>query len=265
MPKLEKYLDMRNVATRKNMGSDYGIKLIKKYMNQLKNKNFYILKLDISKYFYSIDHDVLKSLIIKDLNEEECRLICHIIDSSNEDYVYESIQKIQQKGIDVPNYERKKGLPIGNMTSQFLSVFFLHKLDHYIVHDLTISRYVKYMDDMILMHEDKEYLKFCLEKIEYKLKQEYQLKLNSKKTKIISCKEGFVFLGYHFKLRNKRLIVRIRKETKKKIRKNINKMNYEFQNQSITFEQYFSSMNNYYDTFKYGSRFKIQQEINSKL
>ena len=62
---LSKYLDDRNVVTRKNKGTDYGIKLVKKYLNILKNKydDFYILKIDISKYFYSIDHNVLKSLL----------------------------------------------------------------------------------------------------------------------------------------------------------------------------------------------------------
>ena len=64
--KLSKYLNNRNVATRKKMGSSYGIKLIVKYIEELKSKHkeFYILKLDISKYFYSIDHEVLKSLLI---------------------------------------------------------------------------------------------------------------------------------------------------------------------------------------------------------
>lgn len=66
MPKLEKYLDYRNVATRKNMGSDYAIRLAKKYLETLKkNDEFYVLKLDISKYFYSIDHEVLKSFLKK--------------------------------------------------------------------------------------------------------------------------------------------------------------------------------------------------------
>ena len=65
-PKLEKYLDHRNIATRKNMGSDYGIKLVKKYLEQLKKYDqVYVLKIDISKYFYHIDHEVLKRMIKK--------------------------------------------------------------------------------------------------------------------------------------------------------------------------------------------------------
>ena len=62
LKKLEKYLDIRNDATRKNMGYDYTIKLLIKYLKEEKKyRKFYILRIDISKYFYSIDHDVLKN------------------------------------------------------------------------------------------------------------------------------------------------------------------------------------------------------------
>ena len=79
--KLTKYLDMRNCATRKKMGTDYGVKLIKKYLVTLKNKynKFYILKIDISKYFYNIDHNILKNMLKNKLEDEEYGLIAKII------------------------------------------------------------------------------------------------------------------------------------------------------------------------------------------
>ena len=74
--KLSKYLDIRNIAARKNMGIDYGIKKLKKYLElNKKYSKFYILKLDISKYFYSIDHDVLKNLIKDKLDDFEYNYI----------------------------------------------------------------------------------------------------------------------------------------------------------------------------------------------
>lgn len=82
MPKLEKYLDDRNVATRKNFGRDYGIRLVKKYLEYYKSRdNCYVLKVDISKYFYKIDHNVLKSMIRSDLDDVEYELVSMIIDS----------------------------------------------------------------------------------------------------------------------------------------------------------------------------------------
>ena len=126
MPKLEKFLDDRNVATRKGKGRDYGIKLIKKYLEKMKKYNkFYILKLDISKYFYSIDHEVLKKMLKEDMGDTfEYKYICNIIDSTNKEYINKNIEKIKirenKKEIyDLPYYYSGKGLPIGNMTSQF--------------------------------------------------------------------------------------------------------------------------------------------------
>ena len=120
IPKLENKLDDRNVATRPFKGRDYGIKLIKKYLEEMKKYDkFYILKLDISKYFYSIDHNRLKEMLRKDMgNTFEFKYICNIIDSTNKDYINEWIKKIKErensKEVDnIPYYIYGKGLPIG--------------------------------------------------------------------------------------------------------------------------------------------------------
>ena len=124
IPKLSKYLDIRNVATRSGMGTDYGIRLTKKYIEKMKKyDNFYVLKLDISKYFYSISHDVLKSMLKKDLNEWEYDYISKVIDSTDEDYVMDIINKLPVNNL--PEYKKGYGLGIGNMTSQFLSIYYL--------------------------------------------------------------------------------------------------------------------------------------------
>ncbi len=169
--KLTKYLDDRNIATRKNMGTDYGIKMIKKFIEKHKKyNNFYVLKMDISKYFYTIDHKVLLNLLKDKLSEDEYNFLSTIIDSTNQDYINKEINSIKNKYIikedkwskeiaSIPIYEKDKGLPIGNMTSQFLSIFYLYKLDHYIVNNLHIKYYIRYMDDFVLIHHDKDVLK----------------------------------------------------------------------------------------------------------
>ena len=146
--KLEKHLIFNNIATRKNMGTDYGRKLIKKYLEKHKKySKFYILKLDISKYFYSIDHQVLKELLKEKLSEDDYLTISKIIETTNYSYINDTITKLAQKhNIDLPLYKKDKGLPIGNMTSQFLAIFYLYKLDYQIVHKLGIPCYVRYMD-----------------------------------------------------------------------------------------------------------------------
>ena len=121
LPKLNKYLDIRNCATRKNMGYDYAIKLLKRYIEcNKKYGKFYILKIDISKYFYSIDHNILKELLKDKLNEEEYKIVSRIIDSTNESYINKIIINIKNNLLikdknrcneinKLPLYEYNKG------------------------------------------------------------------------------------------------------------------------------------------------------------
>ncbi len=277
IPKLDKYLNNRIVATRTGYGTDYGIKLVKKYIEKNKKYgNFYILKIDICKYFYNIDHDVLKSLLVDKLEEDEMKILSRIIDSTDEQYVNYDINRkvdIEKKNRPnfissinaLPRYQKGKGLSLGAMTSQFLSIFYLYKLDNYIVHTLKLKYMVHYMDDIIIMHHDKKYLYDCLEKIEIMLKDFYKLEVNRKKTKIVSSYEGFTFLGYRFFIRNNKTIMRIKKDTIRKIKRRVDELYYLYSNCYINFEKVFCSLNTYMYSFKYASNFKVVKIVDKKF
>lgn len=99
---IDKKLINSNVATRKNMGSSYGIKLIKKYINsvKLKHNKFYILKIDIKKYFFNIDHDILLNKLYSIVGKDIFNIIENIVDSTNKEYVNDSnklVVKVKNK------------------------------------------------------------------------------------------------------------------------------------------------------------------------
>lgn len=98
------------------------------------------------------------------------------------------------------------------MTSQVLAIFYLNDMDHFIKEKLKIKYYVRYQDDFLLFHQSKEYLKFCLEKIEEFLEKE-NLKLN-KKSRIYKSTNNFVFLGKNTKGKYARY-----REIKRKLKK----------------------------------------------
>lgn len=271
--KLDKYLDTRIIATRKNYGIDYGIKLIKKYIEKNKNYgNFFILKIDIKKYFYNIDHNVLKELLKDKLNENEYKLLFRIIDSTNDDYINREIDKkkklLIENGIDknkvndLPYYKYDKGLSLGAMVSQFLSIYYTHKLIFYIVHKLKLVESVIYMDDIIIIHKDKNYLKECLSKIEYYLNNYLKLEVNKKKTKKVSIKDGFTFLGYRFFINNNKTIIKIKNDTLKIIKRRVKELNYLYNNNYIKFNKVFCILNTYLYSFKYTSNFKVVKIVN---
>lgn len=237
----ENTLINENIATRKNKGTHYGIKLLKKYLNEIKDKEFYILKFDISKYFFNLDHEIIKKLIRKKIKDKEVlKIIDDVIDSTNLEYVNKEIKKLKQKEINkilnsnkeqlieeiksLPYYKKGKGLPIGNMSSQIIAILYLNELDHYIKEKLKIKYYIRYMDDGILIHENKQYLQYCLKEIE-KILDKYKLKLN-KKTKIVNIKNGFEFLGFRYYIKNNKVLMKVKNQTKKRFKRKMKNLNY---------------------------------------
>ncbi len=230
-----KYIDSM-CATRINRGTSYAIKLMKKYINEIKinHSNFYILKIDIKKYFYNIDHNILKEIIRKNIKDKEALNVLDIvIDSTNEPYINERIIYLKENRIkslkdnlaiketlELPLYIKDKGCGIGDMTSQAFGLIYLMEICHYIKEELHIKYFINFMDDFVLLHEDKTYLKECLNKIKEKITNEYKLTLNDK-TRIYSIKEGVEFLGFRFVLNNNKLILKLRNKTKTKFKKNI--------------------------------------------
>lgn len=211
--------------------------------------------------------------MLKDkLSLDEYKFLNIIIDSTNREYINKKILDIKEKYLrvhpnlakevnDLPLYYKGKGLPIGNMTSQFLSIFYLYALDHYIVNNLHVKYYIRYMDDFILIHHDKKILENALQEIEDILKNKYKLKLNKKKTKIVRENEGFSFLGYTYKIINKKTIIKVRKEACEKIKKRVKNVFYMYNKGYIDLNCCFCSIMSYYYNRKFGNVMKVRRII----
>ncbi len=112
-------------------------------------------------------------------------------------------------------------LPIGNLTSQIFAVFYLNELDHYLKEKLNCKYYIRYMDDIIILSNSKEYLKYIIDETIQFLKI-YKLELNNK-TRIYNLNNGVNFLGYKFILCDKKLIIKINNKTKIRMFRNLKK------------------------------------------
>lgn len=161
-----------NVASRPGMGTKKALEYLERYRRQFaaKNEKYFMLKCDISRFFLSIDHKILKKKFRRRIKDPRAlKIVFNVIDSYS------------------------TGIGIGSMTSQVLAIFYLNDLDHFIKEELKIKGYIRYQDDFLLFSESKEYLKVCLEKIKKFLEKE-KLTLNGK-TRIYSCNENICFLG----------------------------------------------------------------------
>ena len=267
-----------NVATRKNKGTHYGMRYLKKYLNELKGNTIYALKFDISKYFYNIDHKILKQMLQKKIKDKAyLKILFQIIDSTNEN-VNERIIKIKRKEIkklekstmkdrnkrikeieNIPLYQYGKGLPIGNMTSQIMAVFYLNEIDHYIKEQLHAKYYIRYMDDGVILSNDKAYLKWCLKKIR-KIMAQYQLTLNKKTCIMNVSKNGIDFLGFHYYIMNQKVIMKVRKITKKRLRQKMKKLDYLYSKKKITEKDIMQVIASYQGHLKYGNTYFLRKK-----
>ncbi len=147
---------------------------------------YYMLKMDVAKYFQSIDRQILMGILDKKIKDPKLLdLINKIVYSDNEE----------------------KGLPIGNYTSQTFANIYLNEIDKYIKYELRCKYYFRYMDDSLIIVKTKKEAAETLEKIKKFLDEKLKLSLNSK-TQIIKSKQGVNFCGY--KINENRLKIRDR-------------------------------------------------------
>ena len=156
-----------------------GTHLALKKAQSLVRRYDYYLKCDVAQYFESIDHFVLKSILSKIIKDKKLTSLVDRIIAHQPPYT--------QKG---------KGLPIGNLTSQYFANIYLGELDLFIKHQCRCKGYIRYMDDFILFSNDKGELRSHLERIRYYLSMELKLHLKERIVRIAPVSEGLPFLGY---------------------------------------------------------------------
>ena len=174
-------------ACRKGKGTLNAVKRLEDFwVRESRNysRKIYFLKADIRKYFDSIDHNILLEIIRRK------------IDCPRTIWLIKKILKRQAVNCKVIKIEEGKGLPIGNLTSQLFANIYLNELDQYAKHKLKVKFYIRYVDDFIMISENRQYLASLIEPIEDFLRQNLKLDLHPVKRKISSSRSGVDFLGY---------------------------------------------------------------------
>ena len=206
----EKQFIYDSYSCRVGKGTHFGIQRVDKFIRRC-SKNYtqdcYILKLDIQGFFMHINknilHKKLEKFIKEKYNKPDKEIILHLCKQIiyNEPTKNCIIKGKRSNWNNLPktkslfNSEKDCGLPIGNYTSQVFANLYMDTFDHYIKHDLNIKYYGRYVDDFILIHNSKEYLKNLIKPIREYLNQELQLKLHPKKIHLQHYSKGVKYLG----------------------------------------------------------------------
>lgn len=216
---LEKYLIYDNGASMKNKGIDFARRRIDahlhRYYRENKSSEGYILQIDFSKFFDNIDHEQLLQKIGEKIPDADTlAFIEKLVDAFKVDVSYMSEQEYSgcmgkvfnslehqriPKGQLTGTKYMRKSLGIGSQISQIAGVFYPARIDNYCKIVKGIKYYGRYMDDIYIIHSDKEYLKRLLEEIDA-IAKEMGLFLNRKKTQIVKLSHGFTFLQVKYNL-----------------------------------------------------------------
>ncbi len=217
MPIFEKTFIHDSYANRIGFGTH---RALRRFTGFLRNSR-YILQCDIQKYFPSIDHEILKQKIRRKIKcQKTLWLIDTIIDHSNPQeptpFYFENDDLLTP-------IQRRKGLPVGNLTSQFFANIYLNDLDHFIKEVLKIKQYVRYVDDFALFSNDKTFLKMARQQVE-KYLTTVRLKIHPIKSQLFRTQIGATFLGFRIlqdKIRLKSESLRRAKHRLKQIQQNL--------------------------------------------
>ncbi|MFK7779543.1 MAG: reverse transcriptase domain-containing protein [Candidatus Gracilibacteria bacterium] len=270
--KLENYFEKRFInnvfSCRKGKGALLGIKTLFKNLGKVDDNNYY-LQLDLKGFFMNIDKEILFSLVNKHItkkNFQNYKLLRYLIKEiifNNPVVGVEkrgkmSLYKLVPKSKSLFGRPKNKGLPIGNLTSQFFANIYLNELDNYIKRELKTKYYYRYVDDFILLGTFDELI-VKLEKIEIFLEDKLRLRLSETKTKFLPVNYDIDFIGY---------IIRAKKIMLPR-KRNINSMKevlyQEKMNNKDTFNHTLSSINSYLGILKQAKTYSLRKKYLTKL
>lgn len=178
-------------ACRQGKGTHRAVRRFQAFMTQ----NTYVLKADIQRYFPSVDHAVLFNILSRTIADRDVLCLISVILESGRGILDGEYIMQWFPGDDLFAACRPRGLPIGNLTSQFFANVYLHELDVFIKHKLRWKHYIRYCDDFVLLGNDKRALHEAKEEIAHFLER-LRLRLHPRKTLIFPLEVGTPFLGY---------------------------------------------------------------------
>lgn len=171
-PIFERHFIYDSYACRRGKGTQAALARFERFAHVSR----YALMMDVSKYFASIDQQILLELLVQSVRDERLLHLCEIVIKSCE----------ESPGV---------GIPIGNLTSQLFANVYLNELDQYVKHGLRERRYVRYMDDFVILHDDKAYLHALRGNLTEFLAGRLHLTVHPRKAQIMPTAPGVPFLG----------------------------------------------------------------------
>lgn len=245
----KRYIDT-SFGCRRGKGSHAAMKMLQNFI-RLQNSTAYVGKMDIAKYFYRVNHEILLNLWEDFIKDKQIMWLLSL-----------SVPENLPCGMDLKTGQRivGVGMPIGSLISQMHANFYLDPLDKFIKHTLKAKYYLRYMDDMCVVSEDKHEVRSIIEAARQFAWEKLQLNFNHK-TCIRTETQGIDFCGY----RVWRTHIRLRKKSALRMKHHIKSMHKLFLADSISSEQFNSCLQSHLGQLKHGNCQALREKILSEV
>lgn len=280
-PYYEKKFIYDSYACRVGKGTHKAVDRLKQFVRAgTKNANtpFYYLQLDIKGFFMRISQSVLYNILSREIKEELLLSIIQkvIFHRPSENFVFKGT--IPPAGLLPPHKtlfheDKERGIPIGNLTSQFFANVYLNELDQFVKRKLGVKHYIRYVDDFILLHKNPDQLLEWKSLILSFIEEHLKLELKDADIQPVSVYKGIDFLGYFVKPRYALVHRRVFRNFKKALsevlpQKSASEGNYirtNFLQEFDKWRQLQARLNSYIAHFKYANSFSVILSLQEKL
>jgi retron-type reverse transcriptase len=241
-------------ANRKGYGTHRALRKFTHYARTHR----YVLQCDVRKYFPSIDHQILKATLRRKIKcPHTLWLIDTIIDASNEQ---EEVNHFFEGDDLFTPSERRRGLPIGNLTSQFFANVYLNEFDHFVREVLGARWYLRYVDDFAIFDDDLEFLRAARPLIEERLAN-VRLKIHPVKSQLFETRQGASFLG--FRVLPDR--IRVKAENLRRARRRMRRYQAEYRRGDLRLEKLTECVRSWIAHLEHGDTWALRERVFASL
>ncbi len=249
-------------ACRVGKGTHAAVKRFREFLKRnrtskaARSTNSYVLKCDIARYFPSIDHQILLNLLGRKIADERVMRLLSVIISHSPP---EDGEPVWFPGDDLLAPLRPRGLPIGNQTSQFFANVYLNPFDHFVKETLRGKYYVRYVDDFVVLGNDKKRLhevKEAMKEFLFGLR----LRLHDNKTQVFPAKEGTDFLGYRIFPTH----LRVRKSNVHRFKRRLKRLQAAYASGEITLEDVGNSIRSWLAHATHADSYQLRRQLMSQ-
>lgn len=230
-------------------------KAVKKGLDTSSMNKWYYLKIDFSKYFYRVDHEVMLRVLRNKIKDDrvvqwlETRI-------KSPDMPFGLPAGMKPEDVDINDRLYDKGMPVGALVSQMLANVYNDQIDQYAKRTLGIHYYIRYQDDIIILSDDKIQIKEWHKKLEQYANEVMKMELNDK-TCIRPINQGIEFCGFRLWATH----VKIRKSTALKMKRNLKGVMHRYSNGDITLEKANQVVSSYLGLLKHCDSYALRTEI----